>query len=316
VSPTPVHRTDPDRFADIAFAQQFPAQHLSWPDADCEEAVRIAVIDTAPRDYRSTFLLLHGEPSWSALYERWIPYLTNLGYRCVAIDLPGFGRSDKPVDEHWYTYQRHVDAVGFVIESLDLQRVNLVVQDWAGPIGLRQLVDNPARFERAFVFNTWLHHAAYPYSDGVRRWRSMATDPAVFGITMPAGRIVAGSMRRVHDLEQAERIFEAPFDALESRAGARAFPSMLPFEQPERGGAAQQERCNQRLVEGIGVPIHLAFGDADSVFTFDQAQAWAAVIPGATIDRIPGAGHFVQYDAPDDCLAIIIRHLDDGPTGG
>lgn len=143
----------PDRFADIAFAAAHPCRTVEWRVEPFVEPLRLAVIDEPPQGSgHGVFLLLHGEPSWSALYERWIPALRESGYRCVAVDLPGFGRSDKPTDDDWYTYERHVEAVRHVIEVLDLERIHLVVQDWAGPIGLRQLVDQPGRFVRAFVF--------------------------------------------------------------------------------------------------------------------------------------------------------------------
>ena len=309
----PVQRTDPERFASVAFAQKHPATFIEWNAPECDGPIRIAVVDESPETSRGTFLLLHGEPSWSALYEEWIPRLVEAGFHCVAVDLPGFGRSDKPSVDDWYTYERHVEAVRYVIETLNLTRISLVVQDWAGPIGLRQAVDLTDRFDRVFIFNTWLHHSAYAYSDGARTWRSMATNPDVFGTTMPAGRIVAGTMRRSHDSDQVAAIFEAPFDSLESRAGARAFPTMLPFEQPERGGAIEQERCHHRLLAGLGIPVHVAFSDADPVFTYEIGEQWAAAIPGATMDRIPGAGHFVQYDAPQDCVDVVLSHISSEP---
>ena len=239
--------------------------------------------------------------------------LLEAGFRCVALDLPGFGRSDKPTDDDWYTYERHVAAVRHVIDTLDLDRIHVVVQDWAGPIGLRQMVDQPERFARAFVFNTWLHHDGHRYSDGVRLWRSLALDPDRLGGDMPTGRIVAGTMRRPgHDSDALSAMYDAPFTSVVDKAGARAFPTMLPFAQPERGGAAQQQRCFEALRDAPPCPIHFAFGDADPVFPYSAGEAWAAVVPGATIDRIPNAGHFVQADAPDDCLDVVRRRLVDG----
>ena len=310
--PTPLLRPTDSQFASIPFAVAHPATYVEWHGDGLAAPARLALVDEAPAGtVHGTFLLLHGEPSWSVLYERWIPRLVAAGYRCVAIDLPGFGRSDKPADDEWYTYERHCAAVAHVVEHLDLHDVHLVVQDWAGPIGLRQAVDRPDRFARIYVFNTWLHHEGYEYSDGIRRWRAAATDPARLGGDMPTGAVVAGTIRRPgHDAAVVVRSFDAPFTTYESKAGARAFPTMLPFEQPERGGASQQQRCRATLASWTGCPVHLAFGDGDIVFTYEQAQTWAAEIPDATLDRIPDAGHFVQYDAADDCLAVIARHED------
>lgn len=307
---TRLMRTNPEQFQDLAFARRHPVTMIDWPGDGLAETARLAVIDEVPTNsMRGTFLLLHGEPTWSALYERWIPRLTSAGYRCVAIDLPGFGRSDKPLDDDWYTYERHCAAVAHVIGALDLTDVRLVVQDWAGPIGLRQVVDQPTRFSRLYGFNTWLHHRDYDYSDGIRRWRASSTNPNRLGGNMPTGAIVASALCRPdHDPAEVQRIFGAPFTTYQSKAGARAFPTILPFEQPERGGAVEQERCYHWLAVRAPWPIHLAFGDSDIVFTYDHGQAWADQVLGATIDRIGGAGHFVQYDAPDDCLAIISRY--------
>lgn len=308
---TTVHRTSPQNFAGLEFVRAWPERILEWEAAGLDEPLELHLTDApAVGDERGVFLLLHGEPSWSVLYEQWIARLTSAGFRCVAPDLAGFGRSDKPTDDAWYSYERHCASLRHIIESLDLGRVHLVVQDWAGPIGLRCLVDDPDRFARAFIFNTWLHRDDFPYSDGVRLWRQMAMDPDALGGDMPTGRIVAGTMRRDHaDRARIEAAFDAPFDGPASKAGARAFPAMIPFGAPEVGGAAEQARCDAALAAWVGCPVHLAFGDADPVFPYEQAEAWATRIPGATLDRIPDAGHFVQFDAPEDCLAVIGRRL-------
>ena len=305
-----VHRTPLSALA--AEVGDLPTTVLPWAAPGLDEPLALGVTDAPPAPgapVRGTFLLLHGEPSWSRLYVDWIPRLTAAGYRCVAPDLPGFGRSDKPVEEAWYSYERHCAAIAHVIATLDLRDVHLVVQDWAGPIGLRQLVDHPERFSRVFIFNTWLHHQGYPYSEGIHWWHRAAADPAELGGDMPCGDVVAMGLGRPHDLEAVRRAFDAPFDGPASKAGARAFPAMLPFARPEVGGAAQQQRCHDALLTWTGCPVHVVFGDADPIFTFAHGETWASQIPGATLDRIEGAGHFVQLDAPDDCLAVLSRHL-------
>ncbi len=310
----PVHRTSSSNFDDIPFHTAHPVRVLHWDAPDIAGGLELHVVDApAVGDELGTFLLLHGEPSWSVLYEQWIPCLTAAGYRCVAPDQPGFGRSDKPTDDDWYSYERHVAAVRHVIETLDLTDIHLVVQDWAGPIGLRQAVDQPERFSQLFIFNTWLHHDGHQYSDGVRWWRQAALDPAQLGGDMPTGRIVAGSMRRDHhDREAVAALFDAPFDGYDSKAGARAFPGMIPFGKPDVGGATEQQRCHDALLSWTHCPVHVAFGDADPVFPYEAGEAWAASIPDATIHRIENAGHFVQYDAPADCLWMIGTHIGAG----
>jgi haloalkane dehalogenase len=282
---------------------------IDWNAPGLDESVRLAVVDSpAEGQHSGTFLLLHGEPSWSHLYADWIGPLNAAGYRCVAIDLPGFGRSDKPTNDAWYSYERHCEAVRYVVDTLSLHDVNLVVQDWAGPIGLRQCVDRPELFRRVFIFNTWLHTRDTVYSETILGWHGAATNPDQLGGDMPTGGLVAGSMQRKHDGAMLAAAYDAPFAGYASKAGARAFPAMLPFAEPDVGGADQQQRCHDALTTWTGCPVHVIFSDRDAIFPFEAGEAWAAQIPGATIDRIENAGHFVQADAPADCVAAVLRH--------
>jgi haloalkane dehalogenase len=303
-----VERTPDSRFADLGWS--FAPHYLTHPDG-----LRQHYVDEQPDGpARGTFLLLHGEPTWSYLYKDWIGPLVHLGYRVVAPDHLGFGRSDKPVDDGWYSIAAHRRALEALIADLDLDDISLVVQDWAGPIGLCTALTDPDRYARLFIFNTWLHHDGYEYGEGIRRWHEAAVDPERLGADMPTGAIVAGTMRRPDvDVEAVRRAFDAPFTGAASKAGARRFPVCLPFAHPRLGDAALQQRARARLREW-DIPIHLAFGDADPVFPYETAEQWAAELPGATLDRIPGAGHFVQLDAPTDCLAVVREQL--GAAGG
>lgn len=298
MAPPAFLRTPDERFAGFPFAPRY----LDW------NGLRIHTLDEGPRDGQPV-LLVHGEPTWCALYAGVIPRLAAAGYRCIAPDHVGFGRSDKVVDDEWYVIERHCEALRHVVETLDLRDAVLVVQDWGGPIGLRQAVDMPERFARIAILNTWLHHEGFEYSEGIRSWRAMATDPARLGGDMPTGRIVAGTLRRPgHDLAAVAALYDAPFPDARFKAGARRFPWCIPFAEPEAGNASDQERCFRALPK-LGKPVHVAFGDADPVFPFAWGERWAASIPGATLDRIASAGHFVQQDAPDDLAEILLRRL-------
>jgi haloalkane dehalogenase len=297
-------RTPDERFADIGW--RFEPQYLVHPDG-----LRQHYVDERPVGAeRGTFLLVHGEPTWGYLYRDWIDPLVGLGYRVVVPDHLGFGRSDKPVDDGWYTIARHRHALDHLVRTLDLTGIHLVVQDWGGPIGLCTALADLGRYERFFILNTWLHDDTYEYSEGVRVWRQMAVDPEVLGGDMPTGTIVASVLRRPgHDLELITRAFDAPYTGEASKAGARRFPFCIPFAEPELGDAAVQADARERL-RTVGLPVHVAFGDADPIFPWEWAEQWAAEIDGATLDRIGGAGHFVQIDAPDDLLAAIRARLD------
>lgn len=292
----------PDAAFDALADFPFTPHYLEW------NGLRVHHLDEGPAD-APVVLVLHGEPTWSYLYRNWIGPLVAAGHRVIAPDLVGFGRSDKPVDDSWYVIERHCERLRHLIDTLDLRRITVVVQDWGGPTGLRQVCDQPERFERVMILNTWLHHEGYEYSDGIRTWRQMALDPAALGGDMPTGRIVAHSLRRPgHDVAAVQAAYDAPFTGADSKAGARRFPFCIPFGEPEAGNAADQQRCYDAL-PGLGLPIHLAFGDADGVFTWEWAERWHRALPGSTLDRIAGAGHFPQEDATADCLAVLLRHL-------
>jgi haloalkane dehalogenase len=269
------------------------------------DGLRLHYVDEGPRD-GEVFLLVHGEPTWGYLYRRWIPRLVEAGFRVVVPDHLGFGRSDKVTDDDWYVVDRHVDAQRRLVDALDLRDINVFCQDWGGPISLRNACDRPEHYARLFIGNTWLHHDGFDYSEGIRRWHRLATDPAEVGGDMPTGIIVSRSLRRAgHDLDAVAAAYDAPFTGEASKAGARRFPWFLPFAQPEAGGAAWQARCFERLQRWTG-PVHFVWGDADPIFTLEWAERWSSLIPGATLDRIPGAGHFLQEDAADDCVDAVL----------
>lgn len=269
------------------------------------EGLRVHYIDEGRRD-AAPFLLVHGEPSWSYLYRGWVTPLVDAGFRVIAADHIGFGRSDKVTDDDWYVIERHVEVQRALIERLDLQRIHLFCQDWGGPISLRNACDMPERYARLFIAHTWLHHEGYEYTKQLRWWREVSQDPRKLGGDMPTGRVVVESLRRPgHHKDALRAAYDAPFTGYESKAGARRFPWCLPFAEPEAGGAAWQQRCYDQL-PGVGMPTHLVWGDADGVFPFEDAKRWAGRISDSTLDLIAGAGHYIQEDATDECVAAVL----------
>lgn len=136
------------------------------------DGLRMHYVDTGPRDANEVFLCLHGEPTWSYLYRRMIPVFVAAGHRVVAPDLFGFGRSDKPVDDAWYTFETHRESLLRFIEALDLDGITLVCQDWGGLLGLTLPMDLPERFAGLLVMNTTLGTGDVPLTDGFTAWRS------------------------------------------------------------------------------------------------------------------------------------------------
>ena len=148
-------------------------------------------LDEGPKD-APVMLLIHGMPTWSYLYRDFIPKLVAAGYRCIAPDHLGFGKSDKPKDPYWYSIARHTEVLTSLITELDLGNITLVCQDWGGPIGLAQSVTMPERFSRLLIMNTWLHHPEFYYSEAIKRWNQGWKDGGLFAREKPnVGVLVA-----------------------------------------------------------------------------------------------------------------------------
>jgi haloalkane dehalogenase len=284
-----VVRTPEDRFAGLA-DYPFPPRYQHW------RGLRMHYVDEGEGP---PVLLLHGEPTWSYLYRAMIPPLVAGGYRCIAPDYVGFGKSDKVLDDEWYVIERHVESVRALIEALDLTGVTLVVHDWGGPIGLRQAVDMPERFARLVILNTWLHHHGFVYTEMIRRWRAYAAKFPPGTGDLPAGDIVA----RWPNVDEARRAamkaaYDAPYPDAASKAGARRFPWCIPVGEPEAGNAADQARCFEALKRWPR-RAHLIFGDRDEIFTPAWAREWAGQIPGATVETVPGPHHVPEESGPE-----------------
>ena len=183
--------------------------------------------------------------------------------------------------------RKHSQNLRRLVRALDLQRVTLVCQDWGGPIGLRQAVDMPERFERLAILNTWLHHHGYEYSPAIRAWNAAWHPGGAMDQLQGCGFVMqnylANFPRGFTPLtpEAAFAAYEAPFPDRASKAGPRRFPLSIPFDNPEGGNAAEQERCFEAL-RSWAKPIHFIWGERDQVFTEAWGRAWAAMYPRAT----------------------------------
>jgi haloalkane dehalogenase len=267
---------------------------------DTAEGLRLHYLDEGSGD-TGVALLLHGEPTWSYLYRNVIPTLAGAGYRCIAPDHIGFGRSDKVTEDDWYTLDAHVATLQGVIEKLDLTDITLVCQDWGGPNGLITAVDLSDRFRRLVVLNTWLHHDGYEYSQHLVDWNSFSQDPA-FDFGLVGYQMAPWS---VDDATTLHAAYSAPFTDLASKTGARRWPWMLPFAEPEAGGATRQAAAYAALADS-DIPAHVIFGDSDQAFSAEWGEEFANHLD-ATFDLLPGVGHFVQEVGPPLAELILER---------
>jgi haloalkane dehalogenase len=234
-------------------------------------------------------VLLHGEPTWSYLWRKVIPPVRDAGFRCLAPDLAGFGASDKPVDIGWYSYDRHTVVAATLLEDLDLRGATLVVHDWGGPIGLRLAVEHPDRVERLVILDTGLFTGRQRMTDAWLRFHDFVARTE----DLPIGLLVRRACK--HDPgDEVSAAYDAPFPNIPSKAGARAFPQLLP-QTPDAPGAAAQQRVQEAL-QADRRPTLMLWADSDPVLPLAVGERFAAAIGRPAPRAIEDASHFLQED--------------------
>ena len=262
--------------------------------------LRVHHLDEGPAD-GAVVLLLHGEPSWSFLYRRVISVLVDAGLRCVAPDLVGFGRSDKPVVKADYTFARHVEWMREALfDRLDLRDVTLVGQDWGGLIGLRLVGEHPERFARVVVANSGLPTGDQPLTDAFLAWQKFSQETPVF----PVGRIVNGGC--TSDLPpEVIAAYDAPFPDDSYTAGARILPTLVPTAPDDPAAAAN--RAAWETLAAFDKPLLTAFSDSDPI-TRGGEGIFQRTVPGAKGQphaTIAGGGHFLQEDKGPELARVV-----------
>lgn len=233
-------------------------------------------------------LCLHGQPTWSYLYRRMIPGLVAAGYRVVAPDLFGFGRSDKPVHEAIYTFEFHREALIAFVRALDLRRITLVCQDWGGLLGLTLPMELPGRFEALLAMNTTLGTGDRPLGQGFLDWRAWNNANP----DMPVGKLMARACPHLSPAEAAA--YDAPFPDATFKAGVRRFPNLVP-DHPDAEGAAISRRARDWWRTAWTGKTAMAVGMTDPVLGPPVMAELRAEIRGCPPPvEIAAAGHFVQ----------------------
>jgi haloalkane dehalogenase len=299
------YRTPDDRFAGLPdFA--WPASYAEVPDG-AGGSLRMAYVDAGPAD-GTVALLLHGEPSWSFLYRHVIRVLAAVGVRCVAPDLVGFGRSDKPLATSDHTFARHVEWIrSLAFDHLDLRGVTLVGQDWGGLVGLRLVAEHPDRFARVVAANTGLPTGDF---DMPEIWW-MFHDAVAKAPVLDIGRLVAaGCVRAMSD--EVRAAYDAPFPTEESKAGPRVMPTLVPT-RPDDPATPATRRAWAALGEWDR-PFLTAFSDSDPI-TGGMEAILQQHVPGAHgLDHptITNAGHFLQEDAGEALGRVVADFMGGG----
>jgi haloalkane dehalogenase len=251
------------------------------------EGLRLAHLDEGEGP---PVIFFHGEPTWSFLWRKIIPAVRDAGFRCLAPDLPGFGRSDKPLALDWYTYDRHTASIAALFEELDLRGATVVVHDWGGPIGLRLAVEHPQRIERMVILDTGLFTGHQRMNEAWMMFRDFVERTE----DVPVGLLV----RRACHTDPGDEViaaYEAPFPTAQCKAGVRAFPLILPLN-PRAPGAAAGQRVLEALRTDQRAKLIL-WADSDPVLPLQTGERFAQAL-GTRVDHVlADAGHFLQEDA-------------------
>ncbi len=285
-------RTPDERFAHLP---DFPFA----PHYQDVERLRIHYLDEGPSN-ANPVLLLHGEPSWSFLYRKMIPGLVAAGHRVVAPDLAGFGRSDKPANVEDYSFQRHVEWITGWLRALDLRRITLFGQDWGSLIGLRLAAENPERFDRIAIANGGLPTGDQRLPVAFYLWRTFALWTPRF----PVGWVLRAGCKTKLSRETVAA-YEAPFPDETYKAGARAFPRLVPTTPKDPSALANRRAWE--VLRAWKKPFLTAFSDSDPV-TRGGDRVLRKLVPGAAGQphvTIRGAGHFLQEDRGEELAAAL-----------
>ncbi len=263
------------------------------------DGLRLAHIDTGEGP---PVIFFHGEPTWSFLWRKVIAPVRDAGFRCIAPDMAGFGRSDKPVDLDWYSYDRHTDTLAALLEELDLRDATAVVHDWGGPIGLRLAVEHPDRISKLVMMDTGLATGNHKMNEAWHAFRNFVERTE----DIPVGFLVRGACARDPG-DEVIAAYDAPYPSAAAKAGARAFPLMLPLT-PDAPGAATIRGVLDELRDDPR-PKLMIWADSDPVIPLSTGERFAAAL-GTELDHvIAGAGHFLQEDAGPEIGAHIASWL-------
>jgi pimeloyl-ACP methyl ester carboxylesterase len=278
-------RTPEDRFRDLP---DFPFRAHFLEISPNREKLQMHFLDEGRREVSETFLCLHGEPTWSYLYRKMIPVFTQSGSRVIAPDLIGFGRSDKFAEEEAYSFEFHRQSLLEFVERLDLKNITLVCQDWGGLLGLTLPMEMPERFSRLIVMNTAIAGGDLPLGRGFLEWRAWAAANP----DMDIARLMKRSVPHLSDEEA--KAYAAPFPDSRFKAGARAFPKLVP-DHPDAPGAKLSRQAREWWNREWNGQAFMAVGMQDPILgpkamSYLHTQIKNCLPPF----ELPQAGHFVQ----------------------
>ena len=290
-------RTPDNRFSNL-LDYPFKPNYIQLGD------IRIHYVDEGESS-EEVVLLIHGEPTWSYLYRKMVPIVSESGYRVIVPDLVGFGKSDKPINQEDYTYEKHVGWISSFIESLDLKNINLFCQDWGGLIGLRIVSEQGYRFNRIIASNTSLPTGDFKVPKAFFNWQKFSQDTPVFN----ASKIVKSScVNKISN--EVQKAYDAPFPDETYKAGARRVPMLVPTSPNDPSSQPNREAWEK--LKNWHKPFLTAFSDSDPI-TKGGDILFQKLIPGCkgiSHKTIVGAGHFLQEDKGPELAQLIVDFID------
>ena len=290
-------RTPDERFSSLPGFSWAP-HYFEW------RGLRAHTLDEGPRD-APVLLALHGEPTWSYLYRKMIPPFLAAGYRVVAPDFIGFGRSEKVVDDTWYTFDMHRAFLLDFVERMDLKCVTLAVQDWGGLLGLTLPMEAPARYEKLLVMNTSLGTGDRPLTDGFKSWRSYVANTP----NLDCSKLLGRACPHLSAAEAAA--YEAPFPDARYKAGVRRFPSLVP-DSPDAPGADISRKAQNWWTNSWQGESFMAIGAKDPVLGPPVMHSLRKLIRNCPEPHVHAeGGHFLQ-EWGDDVARAALAHWGQG----
>lgn len=288
------------RTPDVCF-ENLPNYSFAPNYALLHDGLRMHYVDEN-KQQSQVIVLLHGEPSWSYLYRKMIPVLAAAGYRVIAPDLIGFGKSDKPTHAAHYTYAEHVKWVQELLtEHLSLSAFHLFMQDWGGLIGLRIVAAIPEKISSVAIANTGLPTGHEKVPEAFFQWRNLSQQLNPF----PVSKII--SMGVINALSPEElAAYDAPFPDENYKTGAKVFPLLVPVTPDDVASAANIAAW--KILKEFSKPFLTLFSDSDPI-TSGGEKIWQQKIAGCKHQHheiIQNAGHFLQEDKGEEIAAKII----------
>jgi haloalkane dehalogenase len=258
-------------------------------------------VDYGPKN-GPVILMLHGEPSWSYLYRNMINEAASAGFRIIAPDLIGFGKSDKYASQAAYTYANHLTWLAKLLKQLSLNNIHLICQDWGGLLGLRLVASQPDLYAGVVAANTMLPVGGHDMPEAFLNWQAYSQSSPHFDI----GSIIQGATHN-DIIEEVLAAYNAPFPDETYKAGARKFPMLVPIDENDPEAINNKEAW--KILATFNKPFLTAFSDNDPI-TKGGEKIFQKLVPGCKGQAhsiMKNSGHFLQEDCSYELITLAVN---------